>query len=489
MVKKTKVKKVTSSSNHWGMCQECGGQGRKSRRIRKKIRLQYQRALAEFEKSNKKDPAPIRPKRNLYPCENCNGSGLANFTSSPLVDKENFPHVAIIGGGIGGVALAVACLHRGIPFTLYERDNTFNERSQGYGLTLQQASKAIAGFGILNLEKGMVSTRHLVHTTDGKVIGEWGMRKWMHSENNKSPRRTNIHIPRQSLRLALLDQLGKNNVQWGHQLIALKEHEDKKVELQFQVGKEIKISKADLVVGADGIRSAVRNFLIGEKNTPLQYLGCIVILGICPLKDLKINSDLLDNATVFQTVNGHERMYMMPYDKETIMWQFSFPITEVAAKKLSSQGNLALKKEAEKRANWHTPIPEILAATPLHEISGYPVYDRILLHNELLKKGKQITLIGDAAHPMSPFKGQGANQALLDALALARGITKECREHSNWKEAGVRQCVLNKFETEMLNRSAIKVKDSALAAKLLHSKNVLNEQDAPRGSTIKNKED
>ncbi|MEQ8238354.1 MAG: hypothetical protein RIA69_04035, partial [Cyclobacteriaceae bacterium] len=52
-----------------------------------------------------------------------------------IADKENYPHVAIIGGGIGGVALAVACLHRRIPFTLYERDSDFNARSQGYGLT------------------------------------------------------------------------------------------------------------------------------------------------------------------------------------------------------------------------------------------------------------------------------------------------------------------------------------------------------------------
>ena len=103
---------------------------------------------------------------------------LVESVNFPEPDTEKYPHVAIIGGGIGGVALAVACLHRGIPFTLYERDHGFDARSQGYGLTLQQASKAIEGFGIFSLEKGVVSTRHVVHTTEGKVVGQWGMRKW-----------------------------------------------------------------------------------------------------------------------------------------------------------------------------------------------------------------------------------------------------------------------------------------------------------------------
>jgi len=92
-----------------------------------------------------------------------------------------------------------------------------------------------------------------------------------------------------------------------------------------------------------------------------------------------------------------------------------------------------------------------------------------------------VTLIGDAAHPMSPFKGQGANQALLDALALARGISKGCHPSSHWRKAGMRKSVLTEFESEMLERSATKVKDSAEAAQHLHSASVLHEVDGPRG--------
>ena len=95
--------------------------------------------------------------------------------------------------------------------------------------------------GIAKLEEGVVSTRHLVHTTEGKVIGEWGIRKWLQSDRKTTAKRTNIHIARQSLRLALLEQLGGSKmVQWGHQLVDFKECEDKSIALNFQVNGKIK---------------------------------------------------------------------------------------------------------------------------------------------------------------------------------------------------------------------------------------------------------
>jgi 2-polyprenyl-6-methoxyphenol hydroxylase-like FAD-dependent oxidoreductase len=477
---------LENNLNSWTICLKCQGRGKKSRRLRKKVKLQFQKELDQFAQSDGEGTEPIRPKGHLDSCPKCGGSGLIESDSFPTPDTENFPHIAIIGGGIGGVALAVACLHRGIPFTLYERDSGFDVRSQGYGLTLQQASKAINGLGINSLKEGVVSTRHVVHSTDGKVIGEWGMRKWFHADDKTSPKKTNIHIARQSLRLALLQQLGGHDaVHWGHQLVDLKEGEES-VELRFNVNGEIMQAKADLVVGADGIRSAVRGLLIGEDTSPLRYLDCIVILGICPLAAIEnVDRSLLDAATVFQTANGNERIYMMPYASDSVMWQLSFPMSESEAKVLSSKGAKALKEEACRRTQWHEPIPQIMAATEEALVSGYSVYDRDLLQPELLEKAGKVTLIGDAAHPMSPFKGQGANQALLDALALARGISQGCRPQTNWKEVGLRKSVLKAFEEEMLERTSIKVKDSAEAAQFLHSAVVLHEGNEPRGKVLK----
>ena len=237
--------KAKQEKTHWASCPECQGRGKRHRRLSGKARRRYQNALAQFEasqtKGGGKEEPPVRPKGHLEDCANCQGSGLVSSPAPPLVDEENYPHVAIIGGGIGGVALAVACLHRGIPHTLYERDGGFEERSQGYGLTLQQASKAIAGLGICSLDKGVVSTRHLVHTPEGKVVAEWGGRKWLESNADAlpKPKRTNVHIARQSLRLALLEQLhGQETVRWGHQLLDYQDVEGERVELTFQVNDE-----------------------------------------------------------------------------------------------------------------------------------------------------------------------------------------------------------------------------------------------------------
>jgi len=447
------------------VCKECNGIGKIKQRIRKKL---IQNII-------------------LKPCLKCSGSGLTVSENQTVPNTEEFPHIAIIGGGIGGVALAVACLHRGIPFTIYERDTSFNARSQGYGLTLQQASKAMEGFGISNLANGVVSTKHIVHTPYGKIVAEWGMRKWLENSEQKISKKTNIHIARQELRQTLIEHLqDTDSIKWGYKLLDCSVDNQHKINLTFDVNGKIETTTADLVVGADGIRSTVRNLIIGEEKAPLRYLGCMVILGICKLNSIE-NTDrtLLDSATVFQTANGNERIYVMPYDADSVMWQLSFPIDEAEAKILNKNGVQALKEEACKRTKWHAPIPQILSATPPDQITGYPVYDREQLSVELLQNAGSVTLIGDAAHPMSPFKGQGANQALLDALALARIIYKNGNSKSDWRSKGLRDPILKSFEAEIIERSSVKVADSAAAAEFLHSEIALHESNQPRGSVIK----
>lgn len=467
-------------------CLKCQWHGKVKLAIWRRARRRYARRLKQFEEGiwNNR-PKPLVSHLDI--CLYCAWTGIETAENFPEVDVKKYPEVAIIGGWIAWVALALACLHRGIPYTLYERDESFDTRSQWYGLTLQQASKAIEWLGVFDLEDGLTSTRHVVHDTSGKIIGEWGVRNFVDIKTEKPTKRKNVHIARQALRAKLLDGLGDDSkIQWGHCLKHISKKTKSQIGLEFQVDGKKKYATADLVVWADGIRSCVRELLLGLDVSPLQYLGCIVILWICPLDTLvNIKSELLDSATVFQTVNGHERIYMMPYNENHIMWQLSFPVSEKEARALSKKGSNALKQEGIKRLwAWHSPIPEILNATDPAQISGYPVYDREILEAASLRDFWNITLVWDAMHPMSPFKGQGANQALLDALDLARAISTKCSAHRNWRESWLRETVLEDFEKQMLVRSSLKVKDSSVAVKILHSDAVLHDGDTPRGRGV-----
>lgn len=359
-----------------------------SRQASKRARLRHKRA--RMGAAGEADP-PTAPPLRWESCTQCRGTGLIRGDPTPL----DMMKVAIVGGGIGGLALGVALKHRGIPFTVYERDESFGQRRQGYGLTMQQASKALKYFGIPTLSQGITSTKHVVHTPDGEEIGSWGLRKWGKS-SSKGSKRQNIHVARQSLRRELLDALGgDSNVQWGCQLEGYTEHADH-VELTFQRRSDTFSTKADLLVGADGLRSTVRNIQIGEQTSPLRYLGCLVVLGICPRVDILSNSPLLDGETVFQTADGTTRLYAMPFSAAEYMWQLSYPLAEEEAKKVSHHGAQVLKEEALRLCGeWHEPIPELLNATPEALVSGYPVYDRALLSSSLLPSSR-VTLLGDA---------------------------------------------------------------------------------------------
>jgi 2-polyprenyl-6-methoxyphenol hydroxylase-like FAD-dependent oxidoreductase len=343
-------------------------------------------------------------------------------------------HVAIIGGGIGGAALALALRQRGVSFTLYEKDANCDSRAQGYGLTLQQGGRAVQRLG-LELP-GISSMAHFSFLPSGTLLGAFGRRLYRScGGGGAAPRRSNVHLPRQALRGALLARVPPSLIRWGSRLIGLEAEaplpggSGGALTLRFAGGAA---ARADVVAGADGIWSVVRRLKLGgvggaEDPCPLRYLGVIVILGRAPC------AHPLPLQHVVQTLDGATgaRLYAMPFSSGVAMWQLSMPMGEEEAVALGGAGQVALLAAAVRAvAGWHAPLPALIGATAPDCVTGYPVYDRDLLAPDALRYGVgaggaaflRVTLLGDAVHPMSPFKGQGANQALIDAVELADAL-------------------------------------------------------------------
>jgi 2-polyprenyl-6-methoxyphenol hydroxylase-like FAD-dependent oxidoreductase len=206
-----------------------------------------------------------------------------------------------------------------------------------------------------------------------------------------------------------------------------------------------------------------------------MILAVVVMQGIVTPQRTDAR-ELTDGKTVLQMSDGETRFYAMPYDKERYMWQLSFPAPLVEAPEYGEN----LKGKAMEMCAGFKWVEGMISDTDEGEVSGYPVYDRDVVPDFRtlpIEGGEFVTVIGDAAHPMSPFKGQGANQGLIDALKLARTLSMV----EDWKDVGSMNERVGEFEREMQARAGVKVAKSREAARFLHTPVVLEEGDVTRG--------
>lgn len=376
--------------------------------------------------------------------------------------------ILVAGGGIGGAALAVALEKHGFDVLVLEGDQNFSARKQGYGLTIQGYTSTTQALGIDLTKDDAPSTSHYTFSEKGQILGFFGEAFGRNSDRKESDNSGRfIHIPRQLLRSRLLEQVKPGIIRWGSKLESFEccsngAEKGKGVTVTLTDGTKL---DASLLIGSDGIYSMVRRNLTipGDR---LSYVGFIVVLGISEAPCT------LANRRIFETVDGETRVYAMPFTVNSTMWQLSFPYPEDAARKLCKNPSKLRKEILRRCIDWHDPVPELLKSTSFENQSGYPVYDRELLDPSVLRKAvgeKRVTLIGDAAHPMTPFRAQGANQALSDAVLLAECLSEHV---SKLGEEGL-AAALPAFEKKMLNRSARAVAASREKAKELHSSLVL----------------
>eukprot|EP01038_Epipyxis_sp_PR26KG_P015187 gene15187-20458_t len=413
---------------------------------------------------------------------NNNYNNITNDANNNNINNSSYPQirinhnrhssdpVGIIGGGLGGCALALALQNHGIPFKMFEKDPSFSYRRQGYALTMQQGGSALRSLGLGSdlITEGIVSSAHHSYQSDGTLLGSYGRDKTNYQINNNNEEiindyflvnnnnnndnnikstgiktrkaRFNIHIPRQRLRDLLLNSIDPQNIIWGKKLIDInniKNDSSLPIQAHFHDNSKYNLSA---IIGADGVYSMVRcimnkkyyeinsdnkyendnlksSQLLSEKFG-LNFLGLMVILGISPnLPNNNNENNKNNNGNYYcqrQWLNGETRLFSMPFDRNNAMWQLSFPMDEHMAIKISSAGTIignnsisnTLKQVALNQCKeWTNEVIHLISNTDLSLISGHPVYDREPYEQfRDFSNNDRATLLGDAAHPMSPFK-------------------------------------------------------------------------------------
>lgn len=316
--------------------------------------------------------------------------------------------IGIIGGGIGGVAAAVALHQVGIDAVVYERAPKLSEA--GVGMMLwPNATRVLRDLGLLEqvLACSGPNTHFLVRARRGEVLMNIAL--------------GNFDVPalcarRADLLAVLIDALPRERVRLGRELHRLEQVGDR-VRIYFSSGA---VEEHDAVIGADGIRSRVRTELFGISD-PI-YRGYTVWRGLAsydgPVVDSGVNSETWGAGHRFGILNsGHGRF----------TWYATANVP-------SNHPDAPSGRQRELRkmfASWHDPIPELIESTDETAILKNGAYDLAPLRRW---GDRRVTLLGDAAHPCTPNLGQGGGLALEDALVLAK-----CLEKGRSLEASLRR--------------------------------------------------
>ena len=304
--------------------------------------------------------------------------------------------VGIIGGGIGGVATAVALHRSGIRATVYERSPRLEEVGAGMMLW-PNATRVLKELGLLDdvATRSGHNTHFLVRASCGKVLMNIALGKF--------------DVPalctrRSDLLAALLSALPRENIRLGREFTHLEQLKSK-VRIHFAVGS---VEEHDAVIGADGMRSRVRAQLFGISDP--VYRGYTVWRGVAAYRGQAMRHG--DNSEAW----GHgSRFGILDIGQGRFTWYATANVSRRAAMPGERKSELL-----KRFAGWHEPIPELIASTALILENG--AYDLPPLPRWTAGR---VTLLGDAAHPCTPNLGQGGCMALEDALVLAKSVSSE----------------------------------------------------------------
>lgn len=352
--------------------------------------------------------------------------------------------VIVAGAGIGGLAAAVALRRRGLEVVLLEQAPAFFEVGAGLQLS-PNATRVLSGWGLgpaletigFEPEAAEVRDHRLRRLLLRTPLGEAARRRW------RSPF---LQLHRADLHACLnqaLHALGPFEMRFGARVGAV-ESDARSVSVRLEDGEVV---SGDVLIGAEGIRSAVRVSLMGEARA--RFTGQVAWRALVPADRLPPGR-VRPVAAVWTGPGRHLVHYYVRGG--TLVNLVGVVERDWRIESWTERGDPA--EFAADFAGWPSPVPELLAA--VDEAWRWALYDRPPLRRW---SAGRATLLGDAAHPMLPFLAQGAAMAIEDAEALASLLA----------DAGEAvEPALLAYETERRSRTAKAQAWSRRNARLFH---------------------
>jgi 2-polyprenyl-6-methoxyphenol hydroxylase-like FAD-dependent oxidoreductase len=322
-------------------------------------------------------------------------------------ERSTRASVGVIGGGIGGLSAALSLLQAGFEVQVYEQAPMLGEVGAG----LQVSPNAARVLHRLGLAEELARTGvkpvawHQRRFDDGRTL----LRTPLAGALEAAFGYPQYQIHRADLLAALADALPPDRVHLGHQLTDLADRGDH-LQANFANGAHAEL---ELLVGADGIHSTVRNLLFGPQQP--HFTGCVAYRGLVPA-DRLADLELEVTAQLWMGPGRHFIHYFVR-DRRLLCFVAIVEQHSWTRESWTEGGYLADAQAAF--AGWHPQVRAILDAAD--DAFRTALFDRPPL--ERWSVGR-VTLLGDACHPMLPFIAQGAAQAIEDGATLTACLTQ-----------------------------------------------------------------